>query len=312
MVFSSANVSCSNLLLTLLEVGAQFARESESVSNDGMCSDILMRRTARGESMPKTLLFGAAVAATAMSIALVGNAGAQSQAAPGSSGQQPDAIKVTGCLQQRGSMPSTGGVVGTSGVAAAGTSTGTPATSTSGFVLMNARAGMAGGGAAVPDAATGTSAAGSVAGTPTSAPITGGGSLTGSAVAPPSPGGTASLGNPGDGMYYLDGQNGELRDHVGHQVEITGVLAAAAGSGGQGAATDRAAAGSSAAAATGQTTTPDANASGLLSRGATGAANPAPGTNAGPISAGPLNGTIAGARIAVQSVKMIAPNCSSR
>jgi hypothetical protein len=259
-------------------------------------------------------------ATAVMALALAGGVRAQAQSRPGANGQQRATVKVTGCLQQPGSMAAASGSVGTSGVAARST-TGTPATSTAGFVLLNARAGIGAGGNIAPGTTTGTSSDGS----PASASSTGAESVTGRSALTPGPEAAGASGNAGGAMYYLDGQSSELRDHVGHQVEVTGFLASGSGpvsrsgeSEGSGSAT---ALGSSppatpSAASTGQgtATTSGANTDGLLAGGATApgrdasAASPA----AGAENAESSKGTMAGARLAVQSVRMIAPNCSSR
>jgi hypothetical protein len=141
--------------------------------------------------------------------------------------------------------------------------------------------------------------------------------LTGSAVAPPSPGAAAAPGKAGDGLYYLDGQNSELRDHVGHQVEITGIVAAGSGPAAKGGVNDQAAPNPAAAppAAAGQTgaLTPGANTGGLLAGGATAAPGaPAAGSSVAAANADSAKAEKAGAHLAVQSVRMIAPNCSPR
>jgi hypothetical protein len=256
-------------------------------------------------------------AAAVMSLALGGEAGAQAQNQAAAKDQQPGTVKVTGCLQQSGSMPSAGGG-GTAGAAARST-TGTPGTSTAaGFVLLNARSGLGAAGDVAPAAAAGGTAAtpgGTTAASP-NAPASGAGSLTGKPTRPPQPGVTDGADKTGGAMYYLEGQNSDLRAHVGHQVEITGFVAS--GSGPATKDSSSAPAGAAAKAGTvpsGQpTATPPAgNTNGLLAGGATTPAPGTPATNpAATTAAGPSQPKAAGDRLAVQSVRMIAPNCSSR
>jgi hypothetical protein len=116
-------------------------------------------------------------------------------------------------------------------------------------------------------------------------------------------------------MYYLDGQNNELRDHVGHQVEITGFVAAGSGPVGKGGNSAPAGASAKGPVPSGQSTAapPAGNTNGLLAGGATAPAPGTPATNpAATAAAGPSQPKAAGDRLAVQAVRMIAPNCSSR
>jgi hypothetical protein len=272
--------------------------------------------TTQEETMKKIWAFG--VTAAVMSLVLAGGVAAQAPNPSTAKDQQPGTVKITGCLQQSGSMPSASGSVGTTGAAAPST-TGTPGTSTAaGFVLLNARSGIGGAGDAAPAATTGTATTpgGTTAGASATAPASGAGSLTGKPTPAPQPGVTDGADKAGGAMYYLDGQNSQLRDHVGHQVEITGFVAS-----GSGPMTKDSSAAPAGASATGQpvpsgqpaATPPAGNTNGLLAGGATTPTPGTPATNpAATTAAGPAPPQSAGDRLAVQSVRMIAPNCSSR
>ena len=268
--------------------------------------------------MTKIWAFG--VAAAMMSLALADGVGAQAPNSTTAKDQQPGTVKVSGCLQQSGSMPSAGGTVGTTGSAARST-TGTPGTSpAAGFVLLNARSGIGAAGEAAPAAAAGstTSPGSATAGASATPPASGAGSLTGKSTPNPQPGVTDGAANAGGAMYYLDGQSSQLRDHVGHQVEVTGFVASGAGPVAKDSTTAPAGAsadGKPVPVPSGQpaSTPPAGNTNGLLAGGATTPTPGTPATNpAATTAAGAAQPQAAGERLAVQSVRMIAPNCSSR
>lgn len=242
--------------------------------------------------MKSTWLLGGIV----MSVALAAGVNAQPQNAAGG---QPGTITITGCLQQ-------GGAVGTSGSNSTGTPS-APASAGGQFVLTNARMGMP---AATPPATTaaptGTAAGGAAAPEAAAPGADGGGKASGGAASGP-----AALSGS---SYLLDGQHGELRTHVGQQVEITGRLASGGGSGP--AATPPGGVGTpSGAGATSSGTGAPTGAIGGTTSGTT--SDTQNGTVAGGTTAGAgtqsSRGTTAGLnqpRIDVQSVKMIASTCA--
>jgi hypothetical protein len=254
--------------------------------------------------MSKTCFFGATAAV--MSFALTAGVGGQTQSTTTSDRQQPDTVKVIGCLQQRGSMAAAGGgAVGTTGGAGRPT-TGTPGTSTAGFVLLNGRSGLGSGSAARDSSAAPAGLSGSAAATSAANQLE-----TGRAMPPSAPG----AGRPEEGMYYLDGQDSELRDHVGHQVEITGSLTTAPARGQENGPNGRVTPSDQSDAVSNgrsEATTPGVNSRGMLAGGAT----PTGGSTVTAPTAAAIAGlskeAADGARLAVQSVRMIAPNCSSR
>jgi hypothetical protein len=264
--------------------------------------------------MTKIWAFG--VTAAVLSLALADGLGAQAPNPATAKDQQPGTVKVTGCLQQSGSMPTASGSVGTTGTAARST-TGTPATSTAaGFVLLNARSAIGAGAGPATGSAT-TPAGNPNAGTSATPPASGAGSLTGKPNPAPQAGVADGAEKAGGAMYYLDGQNSQLRDHVGHQVEITGFVAS-----GSGPVTKNSTSAPAGASPNGQpvpsgqptATPPTGNTNGLLAGGATTPTPGTPATNpATTTAAGPSQPeAAAGDRLAVQTVRMIAPNCSSR
>ena len=87
--------------------------------------------------------------------------------------------------------------------------------SASQFILTNARPGMGSGSAKSPGSTTYTTS-------PGNAPAAGGATAPG---VPATPGASASDRPAASSMSYaLDGQASQLKDHVGHQVEVTGRL----------------------------------------------------------------------------------------
>jgi hypothetical protein len=139
--------------------------------------------------------------------------------------------------------------------------------------------------------------------------------LTATGRAAPATAGAATAGHADNAIYYLDGQNSELRDHVGHLVEITGRLAAGSTPGVEhGTTGDTTPEDPSAAVATGRTGTTNAgvNTSGLLAGGATATADSSARPTAGAAPAASSPEAMVGARLEVQFVHMIAPSCSFR
>ena len=112
---------------------------------------------------------------------------------------EPRMMTLTGCIQAApSSSPSaTPGAVGTAGMA-------------SQFILTNARPGMGSG--------SSTSSGRTAPGTPASPPSTPGGATSSTGAASSSS--SASSGT----TYALEGPASQFKDHVGHQVEITGRL----------------------------------------------------------------------------------------
>jgi hypothetical protein len=138
---------------------------------------------------------------------------------------EPRMMTLTGCIQAApSSSPSaTPGAVGTAGMA-------------SQFILTNARPGMGSGSSTSsgrPASPGATTSPGAPAGAPPSPGSPGATTSPGTPASPPStPGGaTSSTGaassssSASSGMTYaLEGPASQFKDHVGHQVEITGRL----------------------------------------------------------------------------------------
>jgi len=237
-------------------------------------------------------------------IALCAGIGAQAPNGPGSNSQR-ETIKVVGCLQQSGSLPPASAPVGTAGT------TGTPAASLRGFVLLNARTDM---GAAVTTSPDPGRSSGITTGAAVKQPATGAESLKPNA--PQSPSGAASaLNAPGGGMYYLEGPHEQLRQNVNRQVEITGMVATQTGPAPAPNAPAPPPADAPPTAAATDTAAPapraGTNAGGLLSSGATAATGTAAAPSPAPPAA-PAPKEMAGARLDVQSIRVIAPNCAPR
>jgi len=93
--------------------------------------------------------------------------------------------------------------------------------------------------------------------------------------------------------YILEGRESELAQHRGHQIEVTGTLAASTSPG---------AGSSSGSAGSGATTSP----------GATGSGNTTSGTTAASGGSSSSSGSMAGAgqRVQVTSVRMISSTCT--
>ena len=137
-----------------------------------------------------------------------------------SSSQTPSAsrpITVTGCLQGGSSTSGATGTSGTAGAAASGARSGGQ------FMLTNARAASS--------SSTASSGAGATSpGTTSSSPGTGAGAPGGAASTAGTAGSSSSSSVPMSGStYILEGS--DLSQHNGHQVEITGTLAAASSTG---------------------------------------------------------------------------------
>jgi hypothetical protein len=124
----------------------------------------------------------------------------QRPSTPSTASGEPRMMTLIGCLQPAGAPSSaTPGAVGTAG-----------SPSASQFILTNARAGMGSG--------SGTTYSTS----PGNAPAAGGATAPG---VPATPGASASDRPAASSMSYaLEGQASQLKDHVGHQVEVTGRL----------------------------------------------------------------------------------------
>ena len=133
-------------------------------------------------------------------IVVCGGIAGSAQSTPSSAGQSDQkSITVTGCLQPA----SAAGTTGTSGTTAAGTTSGTTSSSSTAndrFMLMNAR--MGSGMSSSSTSSTGGTTTGTTAGTTS---------------------GTMAGGAAG-ASYTLEGKTSDLRNHVNHQVEITGRL----------------------------------------------------------------------------------------
>jgi hypothetical protein len=142
--------------------------------------------------MKRTVWMAAAIAcATTLSVA----AQTPSTTTSRTMDKPADAITVTGCLQE-GSRSSTG-------------ATSTASTTSGSYILANATMGSG----------SSSSTAGTTAGT-TAAPTTAG--TTGTT-------GTTTAGSTArpDASYVLDGRESDLKNHVGHRIEVSGTLESA-------------------------------------------------------------------------------------
>jgi hypothetical protein len=163
------------------------------------------------------------------------------------SSSSAQAVTFSGCLQR---ADASSGATGTTGTAAGGATAGA-ASGSDRFVLQNAQK------------ASGSSSAGGA----TAGGTTAGGTTAGTTGASSSAGGSGTT-------YQLEGNASELRNHVGHQVEVTGRL--------------------------------DSSMSGS---GSTAGAT-AGGTTAGGATAGASSSS--GPKLRVESVKMVSSSCASR
>ncbi len=227
---------------------------------------------------------------TGATFAIALGCAASMSAQAGTTGSQTSssnrAITVTGCLSGGGS---TAGATGTSGVA------GAPSSSTragSGqFLLTNAH--MDSGGST----ASGAAGAGGAGSTTPSTPSTGAGSTPGAGSATAGTAGSGSTGSMAmaGSTYILEGRESDLTQHNGHQVEVTGTLAASSSTGSTSGTTG---AGSTGAAGAG--TTP----------GSSPGTTPNGSAASGGSSASGSTASAAAQRIQVTSVRMIASSCT--
>ncbi len=205
--------------------------------------------------MKSTWLFGSAL------VSLVLVAGMSAQQATTSSASQPGTMTMTGCLQQ-------GSAVGASGR----NSTGTPASGSGSFMLIDARMGALSGGSATGGATGTTSARAAV--------------MSGSS-------------------YLLEGQTSDLRTHVGQHVEITGRLASGTTTP---SSPTGAAAGVGTTGTTGTVGVPGGT--GGTTSGTTSRTPGAPGTSSAAGATGRTSAGMNPPRIEVESVRMIASTCA--